>query len=190
MSTLRRGDYHHGDLRRTLIRSGRELLTTGENFSLRAVAKMAGVSPTATYRHFADRKALESAIAGQGYRELHERLAGAAREITGLGDGWKIAVAYASWALENPAIFSLMFTTDCDPCAEERAHAAAEIREFFAQEVGRWIPGSENNDRTVAIWSFMHGITLLHAEGKLSTQRPGEMEERIRGSWETIFPEG
>lgn len=186
MSTSERKEYHHGDLRRALLTSAREILATGEGFSLRAVAKKAGVSPTATYRHFADRKALESAIAGQGYRELHEYLEAASREVAARGDTWKIAVAYAQWVMENPAIFSLMFTTDCDPQDAERTRAVAELKGFLAQEAAAWIPERATEDFIIALWSFVHGITLLHAEGKLPAQEPGEMEERIRRAWDAL----
>ncbi|MGU3498344.1 TetR/AcrR family transcriptional regulator [Mycobacterium sp. C31M] len=46
------------------------MLERGEAFSIRAVAREAGVSPTAPYRHFPDREALESAVAAQGLRDL------------------------------------------------------------------------------------------------------------------------
>ncbi len=51
------------------------MLEDGEQFSLRAVAREAGVSPTAPDRHFTDRDALESALATQGLRELTADLA-------------------------------------------------------------------------------------------------------------------
>ncbi|WPF66012.1 MULTISPECIES: TetR/AcrR family transcriptional regulator [unclassified Corynebacterium] len=187
MATLERKDYHHGDLRRALIASAREILATGEGFSLRAVAKRAGVSPTATYRHFEDRKALESAVAGQGYRELHGYLEEAVGEVNGLGDAWKVAVAYAQWALDNPAIFSLMFTTDCDPQDTERTRAVAELKGFLTQEMVALAPERATEDFIIATWAFVHGITLLHAEGKLSTEAPREMEERIRRSWGALM---
>src|SRR5258706_536372 len=64
--------YHHGNLRPALARAAMELLEeSGETaLSLRAVARRAGVSPAAPYRHYADREALVSAIAAVGYREL------------------------------------------------------------------------------------------------------------------------
>ncbi len=45
--------------------------------SLRAVARRAGVSAMAPYRHYPNRDALVSAVAAEGYRELAERLAAA-----------------------------------------------------------------------------------------------------------------
>ncbi|HEX3520438.1 MAG TPA: helix-turn-helix domain-containing protein [Solirubrobacteraceae bacterium] len=61
------------------VSAAMELLEeSGETaLSLRAVARRAGVSPAAPYRHYADREALVSAVAALGYRELAERLAAA-----------------------------------------------------------------------------------------------------------------
>src|ERR1700682_5847211 len=70
--------YHHGDLRAACVRAAMELLEEGgqTSLSLRAVARRAGVSPAAPYRHFADREALVSAVAAGGYRELGEGVVG------------------------------------------------------------------------------------------------------------------
>jgi AcrR family transcriptional regulator len=71
MSTSK-ATYHHRGLRVALVRVAMELLEeSGETaLSLRAVARRAGVSPAAPYRHYADREALISAVAAVGYREL------------------------------------------------------------------------------------------------------------------------
>lgn len=71
--------YHHGDLRAACLRAARELLEEdgSAGLSLRAVARRAGVSATAPYRHYADRDALVSAVAAEGYRELAGELASA-----------------------------------------------------------------------------------------------------------------
>ena len=68
--------YHHGDLAAALVQSAIELLSedSSAELSLRAVARRAGVSPAAPYRHFADREALVSSVAAVGYRELTTRL--------------------------------------------------------------------------------------------------------------------
>ena len=64
--------YHHGDLRAACLRAAMELLEQdgAAGLSVRAVARHAGVSPGAPYRHYADRDALVSAVAAEGYRKL------------------------------------------------------------------------------------------------------------------------
>ncbi|MDQ3996358.1 MAG: TetR/AcrR family transcriptional regulator, partial [Gemmatimonadota bacterium] len=74
--TARKRAYHHGDLRRALVDAAIPLLRDGgpEALTLRAVARAAGVSQTAPYRHFADRAELVAAVAESGFRRLHARL--------------------------------------------------------------------------------------------------------------------
>ncbi len=65
--------YHHGNLKAALIAAAfKELASEGlDGVSLRGVARRAGVSAPAVYRHFADKEALLIAIAA----ECAERLA-------------------------------------------------------------------------------------------------------------------
>ena len=60
-----RSKFHHGDLRNALIQSGLQILAQEsiQALSLRKVAKSAGVSEAAPYRHFKDKEALLAAIA-------------------------------------------------------------------------------------------------------------------------------
>ncbi len=59
--------YHHGNLKEALISAAmKEIASDGiEAFSLRGVARRAGVSAPAVYRHFADKEALLVAVAAQ-----------------------------------------------------------------------------------------------------------------------------
>src|SRR5262245_57255125 len=66
--------YHHGDLRNALIQAGKTLLAEEgvAGLELRKVARAAGVSHAAPYRHFADKQALLAAIAEDGFYQLTE----------------------------------------------------------------------------------------------------------------------
>src|SRR6202050_2741658 len=67
--------YHHGDLRRALIEAGLALVTEEQDwtFSLREVARRAGVSHNAPYNHFADKRDLLAAVAVVGFAALEQR---------------------------------------------------------------------------------------------------------------------
>src|ERR671918_167767 len=68
----RAGQYHHGDLRRSLLEEAvRTIQTHGvEALTLRTVGERLGVSRTALYRHFADKPALLAAVGREGFRML------------------------------------------------------------------------------------------------------------------------
>jgi AcrR family transcriptional regulator len=109
--SIAKAAYHHGDLRAGLLSAAMGLLEEhGETaLSLRAVARRAGVSPAAPYRHYADREALVSAVAAVGYRELAEQLSAAHPTPSTPDELASVATAYVQFALERPALFRIMF---------------------------------------------------------------------------------
>src|SRR6202045_5256092 len=152
--------YHHGDLLAACLRAARELLE--ENgaaaLSLRAVARRAGVSPGAPYRHYADRDALMSAVAAVGYRELAGYLAAAHPSPSTPDDLAAVAVAYVKFALDRPALFRVMFAEPCDGDSSERVAATTAIAEYVGALVGRAFPGADPDALSTAIWAVVHGL--------------------------------
>src|ERR1700681_1419981 len=75
--------YHHGDLRRAIIRAALEILSETQSlgFSLRELARRAGVSHNAPYKHFADKRELLAAVSAAGFEMLTKHME---REIAGL----------------------------------------------------------------------------------------------------------
>ena len=68
--------YHHGNLRESLIQAGDEELKTkgAENISLREIAKRAGVSHNAPYRHFSHKAELIDSIVERSLLELADQI--------------------------------------------------------------------------------------------------------------------
>src|SRR4030081_2863753 len=68
--------YHHGDLWRALVDAALALIAEGElgTFSLREVARRAGVTSAAPYHHFKDKTALLAAVLEEGFVALRGRL--------------------------------------------------------------------------------------------------------------------
>jgi len=75
--------YHHGDLRNALLEAARALLEEGPfaDLSLRAVARRAGVSHAAPYRHFPNHEALLVELALEGFYELRAEIVEAAKAV-------------------------------------------------------------------------------------------------------------
>src|SRR5579862_9662310 len=107
-----RQPYHHGHLEETLLKTAIQLI--GEvgpaGFSLREVARRAGVSHNAPYRHFQDREELLAAVAAQGFRELTQAMLDvAANQSTGMGRLKLAGLAYVEFALRRKEHFTVMF---------------------------------------------------------------------------------
>ncbi|MFE5733639.1 TetR/AcrR family transcriptional regulator [Streptomyces sp. NPDC056528] len=182
--------YHHGDLRAACLRAARELLEEDGSaaLSLRAVARRAGVSPTAPYRHYADREALVSAVAAEGYRELTEHLKTAHPAPSTPEDLAAVATAYVRFALEHPAMFRAMFAEPCDPTSEERVAATAAISAYVQGIVRDAFPGAEDTGAlSTTVWALVHGLAFLHLDGKLDASTPEAVADQVRSSVIALF---
>ncbi|AKU92384.1 TetR/AcrR family transcriptional regulator [Vulgatibacter incomptus] len=171
------GRYHHGDLRRALLDAALEQVQQegAATLSLREVARRAGVTHAAPYRHFASKEALLAAVAEEGFRTLREGLLEASVRLAGdpLGKLQAIGVAYVLFAVAHPAHFRVMFTVgqnDCDyPSLDEASGSAFGVLVESIEE-GRQagalcdVPASE---LAVTAWSTVHGLASLLVEEKL-----------------------
>jgi AcrR family transcriptional regulator len=181
--------YHHGDLRAALVRAALELLEEGgaTELSLRAVARRAGVAPSAPYRHYADRDALLSAVAAVGYRELAQSLGEVHPSPTTPDDLAAVAVAYVQFALQRPALFRVMFGEPCDRDSEERIAATAAISAYVDAIVQRAFPGTDPEGLSTGVWALVHGLAFLHLDGKLDNSDVAAVADRVRASVHAVI---
>lgn len=183
--------YHHGDLKNALIAAGLQLLIEkGVNgLNLREVARRAGVTHAAPYRHFADKEALIAAIAEDGFRRLGERI-GALREAANESAAEKLVIlgcAYIHFALEQPDSFRLMFSHTIAHGEQYPAlYAAAKTGFLLLQSIieegqgrGEFI-ATDSIALTKSVWSMLHGLATLLVEGQFPADRTEvEMQQQI-----------
>lgn len=171
-----RRPYHHGNLRESLLQAAiRAIAELGPAaFTLREVARRAGVSHNAPYRHFRDKDALLAAVATQGFRELTRAMRqGAKRESSALGRLKSSGLAYVAFAIRKPEHFAVMFDSPVsdnkDPDFTQSSQECFQvlidlIRE--CQEEGA-LPTDHPQERTLYAWSLVHGIAKLAVAGRL-----------------------
>lgn len=164
--------YHHGDLPATLVRSAMQMLDEDGDvdLSLRAVARRAGVSSAAPYRHFPDRISLLSAIAAVGYQELMSTMAEQHPEPATADDLADLAVAYVQFALRRPGLFRVMFAEGCDRGSPERVAAVEAVNGYLQAAVARMIDTDDPAATATGMWSLVHGLAFLHLDGKLDVE--------------------
>ena len=172
------GTYHHGNLRRALLDAGLGLIERSgpDALTLREVARRAGVSQTAPYRHFEHKEALVAAVAEEGLRDLTEWLRLAAAKapdpVRAFAD---MGVAYVRFANAHPAHFRVMF----GPGAPDRARhpslraadAAAHAQLVTVIEAGQRsgdIVATDARELALGAWSLVHGLASLLAGGQLA----------------------
>src|ERR1700674_2994264 len=99
--------YHHGDLRHAIVIAALDILSETQSleFSLRELARRAGVSHNAPYKHFADKRELLEAVSAAGFEMLTKRMA---NEIAGFHSPreqlFALLRAYVDHGVENAAL--------------------------------------------------------------------------------------
>jgi AcrR family transcriptional regulator len=163
--------YHHGALRGALLAAAEAELTEAgvEGFSLRAVARRAGVSHAAPKHHFGDASGLLSALAAEGFRRFLATQA--AREAAADPDPHAQLVAaglgYVDFALARPALFRLMFgSRKPDFGASDLSEAGRAAFGHLADQVQA--AGGAGHD-LACVWATAHGLADLLAAGRLTS---------------------
>lgn len=194
MSTSDRRSYHHGDLRAALLQSALRLLDTegADALSLRAVARHAGVSANAPYRHYEDKEALLAALAVHGFTELrarfeavpeHPATTGPRHEDAGRPTDPADALAplvraTVHYALGHPGLFRLMFGHPCVSHAAVTEASDAALALVMERIAG--LAGPQHlTSLKIGTWALAHGLSLLLLDGRLGDTAPDEVDTLV-----------
>jgi AcrR family transcriptional regulator len=172
--------YHHGKLKQALVDSAIALVAEvgTHGFTLREVARRAGVSHNAPYRHFRDRSELLAVVAMQGFQRLTASMKRSAAHGSDAGEQLRFCGrGYVNFALRWPEHFVVMF--DLPSRQESYPEYQAAGREAFdtllgyivqAQETGI-LPTGDPQQPALASWSLVHGIAKLAISQHLPLSR-------------------
>ena len=161
-----------GRLRQQLVQAAAELLDEvgdASRLSVRAIARRAGVSPTALYLHFADRDALVAAAVDAGFAGFNAALRDAARsESDPFARLATTALAYLAFAEHQPALYAVLFSTR-RPLGPDAPAPDVDREEGFAALVAMLracdptLDAAEAREVAIAVWSSLHGFAILRA---------------------------
>lgn len=186
-SPTRETRYHHGDLRPVLVAVGRRMLEQDglRGFSLRALAREAGVSNAAPVHHFRTADDLFAACAADGFEDLSSGLEAVRRDDPAetLAD---MSAVYLRFAEANPVVFRLMFDRAAlrQPSEAFRA-AASHAYELLTDAVRALEPNASPeafDARINTVWGMIHGMTMLALDGQICRSSPTSpgTEEMLR----------
>ncbi|NHN83218.1 TetR family transcriptional regulator [Acetobacter musti] len=195
MSETKDRPYHHGDLRRALIDTALDMLAADQNwtFTLREVARRSGVSHAAPYKHFRDREMLLRELARTGFVRLGETMTEAMSLDLPSARAQFVAAAQAciDFALRNPGLYRLMFSSDADKTIDPQLHDAA-ISTFGillrllekGQRDGSFRPVAISA-QAAAGWAQVHGLAMLAINGQLLEEKVGA--EPVRAALDVLL---
>jgi AcrR family transcriptional regulator len=159
--------YHHGDLRRALLRAAVIILEREgpAGLSLRAVAREAGVSPAAPYHHFKDKSELLNAVAIEGFARLKTALVEAFAAAQGDEVRSALGVAYVEFSQIHPALYRVMW--DCARNGEKMPEdhhddsAFELVKQTLREAAGGQISELDLELTAIASWCAAHGLAEI-----------------------------
>lgn len=199
-----RTPYHHGDLRNALVGAAAELAEQGgpDAVTVRAAARIAGVTPTAAYRHFSGHEDLllaakERSLASME-ASMRKRLAllpdasdpaeAAANRLEAIGRG------YVDFALSEPGLFRTAFCSDQaklevgeEPNFDPPG-AYGMLKDAIDQLLALGFFRPDQRDGTeIGAWALVHGLSFLLLDGPMS-RLPAEAKAHLQDqTFETFF---
>ena len=169
--------YHHGNLRDTLIDTAITQLAQQRDasLSLRELARAAGVSIAAVYRHFPSKEALLAEVAAAGFAALRQRWDQHLPPLGSLPAAERFELLgqqYIEFALSAPAHYRLMFEHQDVRQFPVLLQAAEQCFEQVLQTAGAAVREAGLNAHWAkaaasAGWSLGHGYVMLRLSGRL-----------------------
>ena len=180
--------YHHGDLAPALVAAGTEILQEIgiDGLSLRAVAAKVGVSQSAPYTHFKNKKELLRAIAASGFQQLSSSIKESCSPDSSLQDTvLNYCVAYVEFAINNPDIYRLMFAQIDPNGRKDHKRELASKADILSKEAKNTYKllylanqslyhDKEKSTRySLGLWGLVHGLASLITEDMIKIPDTG-----------------
>ena len=145
-----------------------------DSLSLRELARRVGVSAPSVYRHFPDKEALMTALAQEGLRQLGASQHAAAEAAGGGKDGFAATGrAYVRFALANPALYRLIFTSPLIAAYRSSSGDQGEAFNFLLANAGAAVGADPQSQAAlvaaVEAWALVHGVAMLMLDGQIPT---------------------
>lgn len=169
--------YHHGELRQAILHVALEIIEQEgvAALTLREVARRAGVSHTAPYRHFADKQALLAAVAEEGFNALRSamesRMSSYANPLRCLKES---GIAYVLFAATHPAHYRIMFgralvAQHSHDALRDAGNAAFQVllRAIAQGHEAKMLRADDPLQQAITAWAAVHGLAMLLINGQL-----------------------
>jgi len=171
---VNQASYHHGNLRRAVLDAAIGAIEESgpAGWSLRELARRAGVSHAAPAHHFGDKTGLLTAIAVEGYTLFADTLERTADDFLETG------LAYVRFAIDHRAYFEVMFRPELYRADDPEMIAAAErAHDVLVRGAARY---STDRATAIASWSIVHGFASLWLSGALPDDLGDSPEDAAR----------
>ncbi|MFO6418933.1 TetR/AcrR family transcriptional regulator [Hylemonella sp. W303a] len=173
--------YHHGDLKTAVLSYALEQLERDglESLSMREMAKAMGVSHTAAYRHFSDKRSLLDAVALHGFETLRQACLQAIAPGNLPRERLRACgLAYVRFGLAQPKLLIHMFhavaQAEASPALTAAGAALFVVLRDLVEEGQRLGPfrAGDAHAAAHACWAMVHGLATLLSIGRVQDTSP------------------
>lgn len=176
MSTLSTPRYHHGDLRNTLLAAAERIIDSdpARTFSLRELARTAGVSHAAPYKHFATQAELVAELARRWMADFVDAQEQAVTGADARADLLAAGQAYTGWAASHPSRFTIIFDpawntgTGSGVLAGEATRHEALLQRLTTTAIGAGVLSGPAPAAATHLWALVHGLATLVILGHIA----------------------
>ena len=162
--------YHHGDLPPVLRAAAADLLAERgvAGFSLREVARRAGVSHAAPAHHFGDATGLLTAVAIEAFQYLTEATGSAAEAEDPVDALVAVGRAYVTVALDHPGHCAVVFRsaavdTDDPEYQDWGTQAFGVLLGTIGRLAAERAPDLDVELASTLCWAMVEGLLTIHA---------------------------
>lgn len=166
--------YHHGNLRQALIDAALDIIDKSgvKGLSIREVAKKAGVSHAAPYRHFKDKDDLLSAVAVEGFemviKDTMDRFE--KNSDNPIERFRQSGLAYIDFAAAHPSHYRVMFSSSEQNLSDNVDTHAREAFMILYSSIAecqkkKLVKDHDTFELAITAWSLVHGYAMLVLEG-------------------------
>jgi AcrR family transcriptional regulator len=162
---------------------------------IRDLSEASGRSTMGVYTHFGSKQGLLEQLYLHGFSRLEDRLKTVASVGNGRQELLAFALAYREFALDNEALYGLMFeraTPDFIPSDDSRM-AGLTTFELLAHRIAEWRPElADPAPSAHLVWATMHGlvsIELMHLRwgGPLAAHLQGDPEQNYAAAINSLL---
>ena len=182
MPTLKKTDYHHGNLKEEFLKIAFEFIHKEDvnKLTLKVLSDATGTSRSAIYRHFSSKDALIEEIIRRGFEEFDKKTAPVLsnKEQPLVDRFYQASKVYIAWAKENPNLYRLLFGKKYAYIREEIMSIKEDSCDGFGQlklaveegQASGILKKEDSLKQSIIIWSSLHGLSSLIIDGFMDVE--------------------
>ena len=154
-----------------IIQSAADLIRTHglAALSMRTLAARLGVRASSLYRHFPDRASIEGALASSAAEQLLTRMRESAQGLSSDKALVNAARAYLEYSVSEASFYDILMQSFVP---SQVSNESKGIWDFFVVLVSDTTQFGDDVSGAAALWSFLHGFSVLSRAGKLGELAP------------------